>query len=1022
MNSANDLPRYDLEAIRRRAAEHGGRRYWRSLDELARTPEFEQLVEREFPSQLAVWNDPVGRRKFLKLMAASLALGGAVGCTRPPPETIVPYVKSPEEIVPGRPLFYATAIAHGGYALGLLVESHEGRPTKIEGNPQHPASLGATDAFAQASILSLYDPDRSQTVIHRGIIETWDRFLTTLAARMEKLRARGGAGLRILTLTASSPTLAGQLDRLLAELPEARWHQHEPADLDNVHAGTRLAFGREADAQYHFDKAACVVSLDADFLLGWPGSVRYARDWIAGRRVSGGQSSMSRLYVVESTPTITGAMADHRLPLLPSQIEAVARALAQRVGVAIAEPAQEPAGVPSNWLEKLAEELQAKRGSGLVLAGPGQPPAVHALAHAMNGALDNIGQTVNFVEPVHARPPDQDRSLAALTGEMRRGEVETLVILGGNPVYSSAGELEFAGALAKVPFRVHLSEYYDETSFLCDWHIPATHYLEAWSDARSLDGTASIVQPLIAPLYDGKSAHELVAALQGSAGRTPYEIVQERWRQVLGEDDFGTRWRQAVHDGVIAGTESTLVEVALDFTDAPTLVAETVAGAAAAGEALELDFRPDPTLWDGDSANNGWLQELPKPLTKITWDNVALVSPALADRRGWTNGEIVQITAGRRRIDAPVWIMPGQPDGCVSLTFGYGRTRSGRIGSGVGYSAYAIRPAQGAWYRTATVRATGRQQQIATTQQHHNLDNLEERDIVRVTTRARFDEDSHHLDQAGKHGGDALPSLYPEYEYPANSWGMTIDQTACIGCNACVVACQAENNIPIVGREQVLVGREMHWLRIDSYFLGEPDNPDMYFQPMLCQHCEKAPCEVVCPVMATVHDSEGTSNMIYNRCVGTRYCSNNCPYKVRRFNYLQYADETTASLKLLRNPDVSVRSRGVMEKCSYCIQRISAGRIAAKLENRPIRDGEVVTACQQACPTRAIVFGNLNDPLAEVAAIKQSPLNYGVLAELGTQPRTTYLARVVNPHPALPAPRAVQSQSLEAPSIEMPHP
>ena len=994
----------------------GGRMFWRSLEEYAQTPEFEELLHREFPSQLDQWNDPIGRRRFLTLMAASLAFGGIAGCTRPPQEAIVPYVKAPEELVPGKPLFYATAMPRNGYGLGLLVESHMGRPTKIEGNPDHPASLGATDAIAQASILSLYDPDRSQTVMHRGTISTWDKFMTELTGGREKLLEGGGAGLRILTETVTSPTLAGQIQALLEELPQARWHRYDPAAADHARSGLRQAAGRVVDAVYHFDRADVVLSLDADFLLGLPGSVRYARDLIDRRRAGGG-SRMNRLYAIESTPTITGAAADHRLPLKPSQVESLARTIAGRLGVEGTGAAGElPKGVSEEWLAAVVQDLQSHRGSSVAIAGAGQPPAVHALVYAINGALGNAGQSVTYIEAVEAQPVLHHESLAELLADIDAGNVQTLVILGGNPVYTVPDSATFVERLAKVRQRIHLSEYYDETSFRCDWHIPAAHYLESWSDCRAYDGAATIIQPLIAPLYGGKTPHEVLAVLQGQTGRSAFEIVQEHWKQQLGEDNFGAVWRKAVHDGVVPTTAAaaTSQEPGVRGQEPGTRNREATTGSrplAPGPSSLEVEFRLDPTLGDGSMANNGWLQELPKPLSKIVWDNVACLSAATAQRLGVENGDVVEITQGGRSLRAPAWIAPGQADDCVSLTLGYGRTKSGRVGTGVGYRAAAIMPADGRRFALgASVRRTGEKHPLSTTQNHHAM---EGRDIVRVTTHERFNENSEHLHDE-KHHPHELPSLYPEYDYSTgNAWGMVIDQTACIGCNACVVACQAENNVPIVGKEQVAVGREMHWLRIDRYHVGELDNPETYFQPMMCVHCEKAPCEVVCPVAATVHDSEGTSNMIYNRCVGTRYCSNNCPYKVRRFNFLAYNDETTPSLKLLRNPDVTVRSRGVMEKCSYCIQRISAGRIAAKLENRPIADGEVVTACQQACPTRAIVFGNLNDPQAQARRQKQSPLNYGVLAELNTQPRTTYLARVVNPHPDLPVPAAAELHGEE---------
>jgi MoCo/4Fe-4S cofactor protein with predicted Tat translocation signal len=987
----------DLPVLPQRPGHLRGRPLWRSLEELAETAEFRELVEREFPSQLAVWDDPRSRRDFLRLMAAPLALAGVTGCMRPPQETIVPSVQYPEQS-PARPLYFATAISRGGYGLGVLAQSHAGRPTKIEGNPLHPASLGATDVFAQASILDLYDPDRSQTVLHRGVIQTWDRFLTMLAGEAQRLTKQRGAGLCILTETVTSPTLGGQLLALADELPEARWHQFEAANLDNVHAGCRLAFGRDVDVRYRFDRADIVVALDADFLSELPGSVRYARDFIDRRRVAGGNGRMNRLYALESTPTITGAMADHRLPLRPTLIESLARLIYTRLKSPSAGATDSTLlpGVSAKWLAAVMSDLAQHRGRSLVIAGSGQPPAVHALALAINNALGNLGQTLALIEPVEARPEDQLDSLKTLIDEMRGGQVETLVILGGNPVYAAPGELDFTSALARVPLRMHLADYEDETSFLCDWHVPAAHALESWSDVRGFDGTATIIQPLIEPLYSGRTAHELVAILRGQTGQTSHQLVQAHWQSALPGDDFARTWRRALHDGVVARSESREVQVELKEEALAVGSREPDVGSRAGS--IEIEWRPDPTVWDGRFANNGWLQELPKPLTKITWDNAALVSALAAERLGVQSGDVLEISLGERSIRAPAWIMPGQPDDCVSLTLGYGRTRSGRIGTGIGYRAAAILPTQSSRFVSgASIRKTAERHLLATTQRHHNIAGG---DIVRFTSFADFQADPDRLHRV--HEAE-LPTLFPGYEYTGHAWGMVIDQTACIGCNACMVACQAENNVPIVGREQVHRAREMHWLRIDRYYYGPLESPQTHFQPMMCVHCEQAPCEVVCPVAATVHDSEGTNNMIYNRCVGTRYCSNNCPYKVRRFNFLQYTDEATPSLKLLRNPEVTVRSRGVMEKCTYCIQRISAARIAAKRDERPIRDGDIVTACQQACPTRAIHFGDLNDSQSEVHGLKRSPLNYGVLAELNTRPRTTHLARVLNPHPDLAA-------------------
>ncbi|MEX2118978.1 MAG: TAT-variant-translocated molybdopterin oxidoreductase [Pirellulales bacterium] len=1009
----------------------GNRAYWRSLEQLAATPEFRSFVEREFPRHASEWHDVSGRRNFLKLMAASLALAGATGCVREPAETIVPYVRSPEQAVPGKPLFFATATTLGGYARGVLVESHMGRPTKIEGNGEHPASRGATDAFAQASILSLYDPDRSQTVMFRGRIDTWDRFLTTLAAELPGLVNRQGKGLHLLTGTVTSPTLADQIQRLLGRFPAAEWHQYEPLGPDNIRAGARLAFDSDVDMLYHFDRARVVLSLDADFLAGMHGSLRYARDFMQTRREAahkpGAGAPMNRLYVVEPTPSLTGAMADHRLPLSGGRIESMARAVAARLGVEGFDGAGEAAeGVWDRWLAAVAEDLSGQRGAGLILAGEGQPPGVHAVAHAINGALGNVGRTVEYIEPVEARPRDQRASLADLVRRMRSSEVELLVILGGNPVYTAPADLEFADNLSRVRLCIHLSDYYDETSFLSHWHIPAAHELESWSDARAHDGTATILQPLIAPLYGGKTAHEVVAALSGEAQRTSFEIVEQHWQERLESQEPGAAWRKALHDGIVPGTAAEVRQV--QWSPASGTMDDALReDQAGDGEPVEIVFRRDPTIFDGRFANNGWLQELPKPLTKLCWDNAALISQATAQRLGVANEDVVELHVGKHTVDAPVWIMPGQADDTVTVPLGYGRWRTGRVGEGLGFNGYAIRVSDQPWTARGRLKKTRRRYPLVTTQDHWSM---EGRDLVRVAAWDQYERQAGHRQpngdagggdagggpaaQAGHgpaaHGGHEPVSLYPEYPYEGNAWGMVIDQTACIGCNACVVACQAENNIPIVGKEQVGRGREMHWLRIDRYYEGEGDdvagllgNPQTFFQPMLCMHCEKAPCEVVCPVAATVHDHEGLNEMIYNRCVGTRYCSNNCPYKVRRFNYLQYVDEKTEVLKLLRNPDVTVRSRGVMEKCTYCVQRISAARIDAKKENRAIRDGEVVTACQAACPTQAIVFGNINDGTSRVRALKELPLNYALLDELGTQPRTTYLARLVNRHPRLGA-------------------
>jgi MoCo/4Fe-4S cofactor protein with predicted Tat translocation signal len=1002
------MPPLDLTALRARLQTAQGPEYWRSLEELAGSPAFHEFVQREFPLQAAEWHDTVSRRRFLQLMGASLALAGVAACGRQPEEKIVPYVRAPRgNMIPGKPLYFATALSLGGMALGVLAESYMGRPIKIEGNPQHPASLGATDAFAQAAVLTLYDPDRSQVVLQRGQISTWNAFLTALSPALEGQRLQGGAGLRVLTETVTSPTLAQQLRTLLTRFPAAQWHQYEPVTDSTVQAGAQLAFGQNVTPLYHFEKADVILALDADVLACEPGTLRYAHDFAQKRRIRSAQPSMNRLYAVESMWSLTGAMADHRLPVRSSAVAAIAHAVAQALGTiaqssattaplvaALARLAPPATEAHAHWVRAVAEDLWQHRGASLVVAGRQQPPLVHALAHAMNEVLGNVGQTVIYTQPVAAQPVDQLTSLRALVEDMAAGRVELLLILGGNPVYTAPVDVDMAAALAHVPVSVRSGLYVDETSAHCHWHIPEAHELESWGDARAYDGTVSLLQPLIAPLYNGKSAYELLAVLLGQPEQSGRDIVQEYWRTQHQGADFDQFWRTALHDGLIANTAFPPQEVQLQTG----WLADAAAPPAAPPSGLELLFQPDPHMWDGRFANNGWLQELPKPMTKLTWDNAALLSPATAERLGLRNEAVVELRFQGHTVRAPVWIVPGHADEAVTVHLGYGRWRTGRVGSGTGFNAYTLRTSDAWWFGPGLeLHATGERYALATTQHHHNM---EGRHLVRAGTLQQYLQHPQFA-QEMEEPPPPQETLYPPHTYEGYAWGMAIDLSTCLGCNACVVACQAENNIPIVGKQEVLRGREMHWIRVDRYYKGALHNPEVYHQTVLCMHCEHAPCEVVCPVYATVHDNEGLNNMVYNRCVGTRYCSNNCPYKVRRFNFLQYADYDTTSLKLLRNPEVTVRSRGVMEKCSYCVQRISAARIQAQLEDRSIRDGEIVTACQAACPTGSIIFGNQNDASSQVANLKALPLNYDLLAELNTRPRTTYLAAVRNPNPQL---------------------
>jgi molybdopterin-containing oxidoreductase family iron-sulfur binding subunit len=1010
------LTRAELEAARETLGKTDGPEYWRSLQELAQTPEFMEQLHREFPKGASEWLDPVSRRGFLKLMSASLALAGMTACVKQPLEPIVPYVRQPEELILGRPMYYATSMPFGGIGIPLLVESHEGRPTKIEGNPEHPACLGGSDLWSQASVLQLYDPDRSQEIIYsypNDQIRPWGNFIGAVRAPLAVMKADShGAGLRFLTDTVSSPTLAAQMQSLLKIFPEARWYQWEVHNRDNVRAGAMSAFGQDVEPHYDLTKADVIVSLDADFLYpSFAGFHRNAREWASRRRpswfptptlgVSGvalqNSPAMTRLYAIESTPTNTGAKADHRIRAKASEIERYARVIATKLGLNAggAEPQGE---YNSNIIGGLVKDLLANRGRSVVIAGIEQPPAVHVLAHAINEALGNVGNTVFYTEPILPNPTDQLAGLKELVGELLAGKVEMLVIMNTNPVYDAPADLAFSYAMGKAPTRIHYGMYRDETAIHCHWHINGTQYLEQWSDARAANGMYGVVQPLIAPLYGAQSPHEFLNAFGDQPNMSGYETVQRYWASQYTGADFQGFWRKAVHDGFVAGSEAKpLTGLKLRASLAPAAQPATSAGQ----NTVELVFRTDPSVYDGRFANNAWLQEMAKPMTKIVWDNPVLISPQTARNLKLDDGDVIEIDNNGHKVEGAVWLQPGQPDDTITVFLGYGRLWAGRAGTGMGFSGYEVRTSDGPWIvPSVKVRNTGKQYKLITTQ---GFQSMEGREIVREATIDEYQKDpefAHRHELAPQPG----LTLYPNYEYTGYAWGMAIDQNACIGCNACVIACQSENNIPVVGKTECARGRYMHWIRVDTYYKGDPANPQAYFQPVPCMQCENAPCEYVCPVEATVHDTEGINDMVYNRCVGTRYCSNNCPYKVRRFNFFLFQDWNTPQYKMMRNPDVTVRSRGVMEKCTYCIQRIQHARIQSEEQNRLIRDYEVQPACMQACPADAIVFGNINDKDSRVTKLKSDTRNYGLLAELNTRPRTTYLAVVTNPNPELPVP------------------
>jgi MoCo/4Fe-4S cofactor protein with predicted Tat translocation signal len=982
-----------------------GKKFWRSIDELANTDEFQAAVAREFPDAAPEWVDPVSRRGFLKLMSASMALAGLAGCTKQPDEPIYPYVKAPEDLVLGKPNYFATIHPLPTGGVPLLVKSDEYRPIKADGNPEHAYNQGGSDIFSQGSILDLYDPDRSKRTTYRGETRSWEEFAQQL--RLKAAATKDGTGLYFLSATITSPTLARQWNEAQKAYPKAKLVQYEPAL-----AGTWLAKG--VNVQYDLSQADVIVSLDADFLSSadYPGFHRLVRDYAARRKHP--EDGMNRLYAVESSTTTTGMKAEHRLGLRASEVPAFAAALAAAVGASGATAPQYAwTDAQTKFLNAVAKDLKENAGKGAVIPGLYQDESVADLALAINAALGNTGKAVKVSsEPAVPLPSDQLADFKALVADLNAGKVDWLVILNANPIYDAPADLDFLAAFNKANIVAHLGSHDNETAQISHWHIPSVHYLESWSDARAYDGTVSIVQPMIDPLYGGRSSHDIFQTLLDEPMLSAYEAVRQTQRANI-KGDFETGWRKALHDGWIENTAYT--------TGGAPKTASGNVPAPTSKDALEIIFRPDPNVYDGRWSNVGWLQELPKPVTSLSWDNAAIVSGTTITKLGLEEEDIVEISVGNGKVKAPVMVAPGHPDNSVTVYLGYGREFAGRVGSGTGFNAYLIRPTTAPFYATGSIKKVDGKWGIAITKSHyqdHRGANLTEhgnqnwslegvealgpRGIIRYATLEEFKANPNFAHEGEGHDTpDPGTSLFPNWTYTENKWAMSVDMNSCTGCNACIISCYAENNIPIVGKQQVRIGRNMQWIRIDSYFEGDLAAPRAHFQPMLCQQCENAPCEQVCPVGATVHTPEGLNMMVYNRCVGTRYCSNNCPYKVRRFNFLLYSDFETESLKLMRNPDVSVRSRGVMEKCSYCVQRITAARIEADKENRPIRDGEVVTACQQACPAQAITFGNMNDPSSRVAKLHAMQRTYQVIADQNTRPRTRYVAEVLNPNSEL---------------------
>ncbi len=990
-------------------------------------------------------NDP-GRRRFLQLMGASAALAGAAGCRWERDHTLTP-TRRTEGAIPGGFRHYATSMDLEGAATGLLVTSFEGRPIKVEGNPLHPDSGGATRAFHQASVLDLYDPDRSPQPTRRipdgRAPATFEDFTAALGEALTRLRARGGRGLAVLSGQRSSPSLLDLRSRLAAALPGMRWYPWEPATREAEREGSTLAFGAPHRALYRFDAAEVILCLDADPLQAHPAALTHARAIRRARCPDGGR--MARVYAVESCFSATGALADHRLPLrselilpLAAALDAVISAAAQPLpehGPAQSHPEAKflAEGGIADFVAAVARELLENVGRGLILAGPQQPAAVHALCHRLDVLLGNVGSTVDYVADRVPDPASPIAALRALAASLEAGEVDTLLILGSNPVYDAPVDLRFEAALARAKLSVHASLAEEETSIHTDWHVPLAHFLEAWGDGTAWDGTLTLAQPLIAPLHGARSDLELLALLLDDGVVEGRAIVRRTHAGRLGDD---RRWARAVQDGLVAGPDA-VTRPALRPLPRFALDDRQRGGTDVDNGALELTFLTDPRVFDGRFANNAWLQELPDPFTKLTWGNAALIAPRTAAQLGVADGSLISLELGGRSLTLPAIHAPGQAPGSVRVALGYGRTRAGGVGGApdrgvapVGASAYALRTTDTPYIAVGlTVRATGARARLASTQHPLGIDRLGRRAeaertpaIAREVTLAGLADPTYRARPTLRHppSGDLWSD---PVRRDGRRWGMVIDLSACIGCSACVVACTAENNVPVVGREEVRRGREMHWLRVDRYFTGSPEDPGVAFLPVACQHCENAPCEQVCPVGATLHSSEGLNDMVYNRCIGTRYCSNGCPYKVRRYNYFNYNLDLDAPSQGIRrlglNPEVTVRSRGVMEKCSFCVQRIQQAKIEARNARRPLRDGEIVTACEQACPTQAIVFGDLGDPESRVAAAGRSRRAYELLGELGVRPRVTYLARARNPHPDLD-PTARGGDQAPAPARQPP--
>ena len=988
--------------------------YWKSLKDISSDKDYNKYLKQSDHQE----ESNLSRRNFLSLVAASVALASLEGCKKPV-QKIIPYVEAHPGTIPGIRKEYATTMPFKNNVVGLVIENHDERPIKVFGNDNHPTSLGKSNVFSQASILDMYDPDRARGIKLDGKKVNWSEYIKYA----ESIYNSKGKGLAVLLQESSSPTMNALRKDFKKIYPNADWIVYEPINNENLYSGVERALGKRLQPYNRLEKAKTILSIGSDFLGSDDNNVNNTRKFSENRRVEDKNSTMNRLYVVESSMTATGASADHRLNIPTSELDLVLKELCselKKLGMNISTGSLKTSN--NLWIKAVAEELMENKGSSIILGGSHLSVDAHAIITMLN---DKLNAPVDYY-PLDSSHVTSVDDFVGLCKKMKNGSIENLIILGGNPVYNAPADLKFESLIKNVQNIVHLSNIYDETSKRSNWHIAESHFFENWGDAMSYDGYPSVIQPQIRPLFQSHTAIDLLIPIIYGKESSSYDFIREVWKSnIIKNSNFEKQWNKVLHDGV---HQKPLLKAYKALSSKQLSTASLNTKLKVKSDKFEVVFIASPSTYDGRYANNGWLQEVPKPITQLTWDNAALISMSVAKKLKIKNGQMLEISLDGKTMSIPAWIVPGQNKKTITIELGYGRDFNGRIGNDVGFNAYKLRTMSTMAYGVnASIKVLNKTYPLAGTQDHYGLeedslsllgnssgtDSIQQRipELVRQSTLDHYKDNPNFVQDAVKsHKPDkkrswADHSMYnpePEYDYSkGQQWGMSIDLTSCTGCNACSISCQSENNIPIVGKQQVLNGREMHWIRIDNYFSGDPENPEVSSQSVACVHCELAPCEQVCPVAATTHSSDGVNQMTYNRCLGTRYCANNCPYKVRKFNFYNFTKDTPEIVQMAMNPDVTVRFRGVMEKCSYCYQRVSEARIKAENEHREMVDGDVKTACQDACPADAIVFGDINDPNSRVSKAKRNNRDYALLGQLGTSPRTTYLAKIRNQNPKL---------------------